>query len=137
MKKWSNELNSVILRFALLVIFTLSVFACVPISEIIRIYVKENRWSIDYFYQLWYPFDPYKRSIFELCYFFEYFAGIFTAGVILIFDHLMFGWIQQICMHLEHLKQYIEEMNSLHCDKSRQKLTIKNVSKNIPLYSSK
>lgn len=132
---WATRTTFMMKLFAIMQIGTLMFFNLFSAGDVLEIWIKENRWAVDFLYPLWYPFNAYQRGIFEICYFHQIFTSILTVSMVLAFDLLICGWVEQLRMHQFHLRKAFVELNSSQADGPTEKrLTSKYVQKHCLIY---
>lgn len=122
--EWTNRSELWMKNFALFQISAVQLFNSSSVEYTLKALFNEHRWRIDFVYNLWYPFDPYQRGVFELCQIHQFACSIFTIVNVLAFDLLMCGFTEQLCMHFNHLQSVLKELNSSEIDKRAEQTLV-------------
>lgn len=111
-----ESMNRVMLHYTCILVTTASGYSAIPLIDVLITYKREGKWNMDFAYFIWYPFDAYKRGIFEFCYLTHFYDAVCTCFFILGGDLFMFGILSQIFMHYDYLKR---EFLSLDFERTR------------------
>lgn len=119
----AKRVQSFNIFYTVVQLFMASCFNIFPAVEIFQKLYREGKWEIDFAFPITYPFDPYRRGIFEYCYFNHWYASYVTIVCVISVDMLMFICLEQICMHFYQLTRSIQRFETF--DPQNEKLFIK------------
>lgn len=91
--------------YSILSLIMITLFSILPVAEAIDRYNETGVWHLEYSFLLYYPFDPYKPSVFYIIYALQL-AGAYTPAIgIFACDILLLGLVMQTCMQFDALKK--------------------------------
>lgn len=101
--KFLRRSNRVILSYGIVMLCMINCFNFFPLITTISNYIKYDQWKVELPYTILYPFDPFQPVLFEILYFFQFWAALAAALGMVCVDTMMCCVVQLICMHFNEL----------------------------------
>lgn len=95
--------NRMVFRQAFVFVFMMTIFNLNPLFASFINYFARGEWNIDLPYNLLYPFNPYRRGVFETIYLLTVWAAYSSTIAISCLDISVCCIVQLICMHFNQL----------------------------------
>lgn len=110
-KHYLDASNRVIFRQAFLFYFVISCFNIVPLCTALYYFIVDDEWNLDRPYNVWYPFDTYRRGMFEIIYVVTVWASITATIAFVCVDSTLACMVNVICMHFHQSTNLLHDLD--------------------------
>lgn len=100
-----KSMKTIMFHYSWVLVSMVSVYSSMPFVDVLKLYFTSGEWNVDFTYYIWYPFNAYRRGIFELCFISLYYDAICASVYIIGGDLFMLGILTQIAMQYDVMKR--------------------------------
>lgn len=108
--EYLTEIQKSMRKYIILNILTITSFSAIPFAMSAQKYFEIGNWEMDFGFNFWYPFDPYRPGIFEVMYVLQAYVGIIQMLMLVISDIFLLSCVNQICIYYDYIKNSFREM---------------------------
>lgn len=96
--------------YAVFMMMMIWFFNLFPVVEAILTWLRFGQWSLEFPYEVWYPFEKYERGWFQLVYLTQFWGSYSAATGAMSVDIFICSLVGQMCMHFDRLSTRLREL---------------------------
>lgn len=100
-----KSMKTIMFHYSWVLVCMVSVYSSMPFLDVLKVYFTYGEWEVDFTYYIWYPFNAYRRGVFELCFMTLCYDAVCASVYIIGGDLFMFGILTQISMQYDFMKR--------------------------------